>query len=75
MRQIFLSGNRAVEPITYRKRESVDEPMGKMPAESGAYSAAVITDIQRLVLDVKTGRLNAFELAESDGNILPVYVS
>jgi hypothetical protein len=75
MRQIFLSRDRAIELLMYRKRESGGEPMGKLPAESGAYSAAVMTDIQRLVLDVKAGRLHAFELAEPDGNILRVYVS
>lgn len=75
MRQIFLSRDRAVELLMYRKHESVDEIMGKVPSESGAYRAAAMTDIQRLVLDVKAGRLHAFDLAEPDGSILRVYVS
>jgi hypothetical protein len=59
----------------HRKRNPDDEAMVKVPVESGAYSAAVMTDIQRLVLDVKAGRLHAFELAEPDGTRLRVYVS
>ncbi|MFL9906839.1 hypothetical protein [Paraburkholderia sp. RL17-337-BIB-A] len=43
--------------------------------DSGAYQAAAVTDIGQLVLDVKAGHLNAFELAEPDGTILCVYVS
>jgi hypothetical protein len=61
--------------LMFRKLKQVGVTTGKAPTESGAYSAAVMTDIQRLVLDVKAGRLHAFELAEPDGNILRVYVS
>jgi hypothetical protein len=75
MQQIFLSRDRAVQLLMYRKRKPVCEIMRMESAESSAYRAAVVTDIEQLVLDGKAGRLLVFELVEREGTIFRLYVS
>jgi len=75
MQQIFVSRDAAVRRLLSRKRELMSEAMQIDPAESDAHLAAVIAEIERLLLDVKAGRVRVFELVEHGGTILRVYIS
>jgi len=75
MQQIFVSRDAAIRRLLSRKSELMSEAMQIDPAESDAHLAAVIVEIERLLLDVKAGRVRVFELVEHGGAILRVYVS
>jgi hypothetical protein len=75
MQQIFLSRDAAVRRLLSRKRELLSEAMQPDTAESDAHVAADIAEIERLLLDVKAGRVNDFEFVEHGGAIVHVYVS
>jgi hypothetical protein len=53
----------------------MSEAMQSDTAQSDARLAVAIAAIERLLLDVKAGRVRTFELVEHGGAILHVYVS
>lgn len=75
MQQIFVSRDAAVKRLLLRKRELMSEATQLDMVESDAQLVAAIAEIERLLLDVKAGRVRTFELVEHGGAILHVYVS
>jgi hypothetical protein len=75
MQQIFVSRDAAVKRLLLRKRELMSEATQLDMVESDAQLAAAIAEIERLLLDVKAGRVRVFELVEHGGAILRIYVT
>ncbi|WP_429451115.1 hypothetical protein [Paraburkholderia sp. WC7.3g] len=74
MQQFFISRDGAVWRLFGRKRQLMDEAALMESVESTASRAAAIEDVDRLVLDIRAGRIEVFVLADSTGELLRIYI-
>ena len=74
MQQLFVSRDGAVRRILERKRQLMGEATPMESIESSTSRAAAIEEVDRLVLDVRAGRTDVFELTDGTGEISRIYV-
>jgi hypothetical protein len=68
MEQIFVSRASAIERLLERRRDLMSE------VEYNPSLAHAIVDVERLLLDVRAGRLNVFQFTDSIGQISRIYI-
>jgi hypothetical protein len=74
MQQLFVSRDGAVRRLLERKRQLMGEATPMESIESSTSRAAAIEKVDRLVLDVRAGRTDVFELTDGTGEISRIYV-
>ncbi|MBC8738564.1 hypothetical protein F6X40_17540 [Paraburkholderia sp. UCT31] len=72
--QMFVSRRRAVQELVTRRRLLTEELEQAKPPDCAALENG-ISDLERLILDVRAGRLNVFELVDKGGAVTRVFVS
>jgi len=68
MEQIFVSRASAIARLLERRRDLVSE------VEFNPSLAVAVDDIERLLLQVRTGRLHMFDFTDSTGQVFRIYV-
>ena len=68
MEQIFVSRASAIERLLERRQDLKSE------VEYNPSLAVALVDIERLLLDVRAGRLNVFQFADSMGQLSRIYI-
>jgi hypothetical protein len=74
MQQLFVSRDGAVRRLLERKRQLMGEATPMESIESSTSRAAAIEEVDRLVLDVRAGRTDVFELTDGTGEISRIYI-
>ena len=68
MEQFFVSRASAIARLLERRRDLVSE------VEFNPSLAGAVDDIERLLLQVRTGRLHTFDFADSTGQVSRIYI-
>ena len=68
MEQIFVSRASAIERLLERRQDLMSE------VEYNPSLAHAIVDVERLLLDVRAGRLNVFQFTDTMGQISRIYI-
>ena len=68
MEQIFVSRASAIERLLERRRDLMSE------VEYNPSLAHAIVDVERLLLDVRAGRLNVFQFTDGMGQICRIFI-
>jgi hypothetical protein len=74
MQQLFVSRDGAVRRLLERKRQLMGEATPMESIESSTSRAAAIEEVDRLLLDVRAGRTDVFELTDGTGEISRIYI-